>query len=134
MSARVIVADADGAVAVPIEVQHRWLSVDWIFERHGFTALDWFRKCKPALAVINLQLLDMCGARLAEKLRKGRPQVPILITSNWDGSAAERVARSLGVIGFFVKPVHPAVWDRVLEAVCPPDRLVMGETDHIAGE
>ena len=58
----------------------------------------------------------MCGAELVERLRKGLPNLLVVATSNIAGSLAERLARSLGVVAYWPKPLNADLLDQVLAA------------------
>ncbi len=113
----VLVADAAGAAAVPEVVRDHWDSIEWTFEASGTAALARLRVSRPDLAIVSLQLPDMCGTELVERLRKGLPNLPLLIISSQCGSLGERVGRSLGAIAFLFKPLDAAVLEQVLHSV-----------------
>lgn len=111
----VLLADAEGACAVPESIRERWDRLEWVCERTGTAALARVRAgVRPRLAVVNLQLPDMCGTELIERLRKGMPGLPVVAMSNSGGSLIERLARSLGVIAYLAKPLEASLIDQVL--------------------
>jgi DNA-binding NarL/FixJ family response regulator len=113
----VLVADADGDASVPQAVRDQWDHLDWCVAKSGSDSLAQIRAgVRPKVAVINLQLPDMCGAELVERLRKGLPNLLVVVTSNIDGSLAERLARSLGVVAYWPKPLNGDLLDQVLAA------------------
>ncbi|MDD4889894.1 MAG: response regulator [Phycisphaerae bacterium] len=126
-----LIADAEGAAVVPGAVRERWDCLHWVFETSGTTALARLRTgVRPQLVIINLQLPDQCGTELAERLKKGRPGLPLLVTSNVAGVLGERVARSLGVVAYLVKPLNAVVLDQVLRSVL---RMSDSAAEHAVG-
>lgn len=110
----VLVADPQGPAAVPELITEHWDSISWIFEPNGTAALTQVRLERPDLVIVNLQLPDMCGAELVERIRKGRPMQKLVVTSDVAGVLPEKVARSLGVTAYFAKPVSPNLYDSLL--------------------
>ncbi|MCG3180287.1 MAG: hypothetical protein BIFFINMI_02646 [Phycisphaerae bacterium] len=116
MKGSLLVADAAGQAAVPEVVREHWEWLEWFFETSGTAALARLRQFRPDLVIANLQLPDMCGAELVERIKRGRPNQRILVTSNTATRLSERVARTLGVVGYFPKPLDPQLFEDVLAA------------------
>ena len=116
----------------------QWHQLDWLIETSGTAGLTRVRAgFRPRLAIVNLQLPDMCGTELVERLRKGMPNLPVVVTSNSAGDLAERVARSLGVIAFLAKPVDATLLDQVLTWALRDSGVVREQTvesDSVGGE
>jgi DNA-binding response OmpR family regulator len=134
---KLFIADAEGSASVPDVVKDRWDNVVWVFETSGTAALARLRLIRPVLAMINLQLPDMCGAELIDRLKKGRPHLPLIVTSNSGTEVSERVGRSLGVMAYLTKPLDPVVLNQVLGSVLREfggviERKV--ESDTVGGE
>lgn len=138
LTATVLVADADGAAALPEVIRQRWDDVLWFFETSATTTLARLRsRVQPRLAVISLQMPDQCGADLVERIRKGRPLLPIVVTSHVSSTLPERLARTMGIIAFVPKPIDAVVFDDLLSSILHvPARLAEHAvgTDTVAGE
>ena len=114
MISEVLVIDADCEAAIPELLRAGNAQVGWVVEPNGMGGLSRLRRSRPDLVIVNLQLPDMCGTRLVERIRKGRPNQVIVVTSNSSSVLCEKVARSLGVIAYLPKPVDVQVLEAVI--------------------
>lgn len=137
MTRKLIVADAEGAAAVPEVIKERWDWVEWFFETNGTAALTRLRMVSPALLIVNLQLPDISGLELVERVRKGRPHLPVVMTDNRPSALSEGLARTHGIVAFLSKPLLPEALEPVLACVLREVGRVAGrpvESDKVGGE
>lgn len=82
----------------------------------GKQALEVAAKEKPPLAICDILLPDMMGYQLADQLRAGQPELPLIfITGVFKGGRHATEARQrYGVVAYFEKPFEAA---KLLEAV-----------------
>jgi CheY-like chemotaxis protein len=112
----VLVVDAEGRSAVPRHLREGLDDLGWLFETNGTAALGRLRLTQPDLAIVNMQLPDMTGLRLMDRIRKGRPYLPIVMTSNLGNRLSEQLARTAGVVGYFPKPLDGELLGSLVEA------------------
>ncbi|MBI2160494.1 MAG: response regulator transcription factor [Candidatus Rokubacteria bacterium] len=70
----------------------------------GSEALRVARVHPLSLAVIDVQLADMAGRELFQRLRAIDPALPVIMTTADFGAATEMDARRLGIIQYVQKP------------------------------
>jgi CheY-like chemotaxis protein len=84
----------------------------------GKRALATVAGYSPSVAIVDLEIADMTGYRLAEMLkghalRKVR-DLPLIAVAEQGGSAIDELARAAGFIGVLTKPVRPWQLRRLL--------------------
>jgi len=90
-------------------------AIDYL--EHGPNAPD----DRPSCLVLDLQMPDMDGAQLQERLQRRERQIPTVIISAWPDSEQARRALAAGARTVIAKPFAPSEWvgvvEKVLEAV-----------------
>jgi DNA-binding response OmpR family regulator len=80
-----------------------------------------------SLAVIDVQLADMAGRELFQRLRAIDPALPVVMTTADFGATIEMEARRLGVIQYVQKPFDFRRLELVARRICAmPLRLAAG--------
>jgi len=65
---------------------------------------------RPDVAVFDIRMPGLSGLDAAERLAASAPEVPVLLLTTFEEPAAIRAALRLGVRGFVLKDVEPAVF------------------------
>lgn len=81
----------------------------------GITAYELYKKEKPELLLVDLNIPGMTGLELIRKIKKEGCESKILILTAYDTSDFVRQAISLGVIDYLLKPVHRAELKEAIE-------------------
>lgn len=76
--------------------------------RDGRTALEAFDRATPSIAIVDLQMPDVTGLELTERLRArdSARNVPIIVITASGGASEWQRLSALGADGFLVKPVN----------------------------
>ena len=71
---------------------------------NGNDALDYCLKYQPNLAILDIEMPDMSGLRVAEQL-VSQTSIPFMFLTAYDTNANVNTAKDMGAIGFMVKPL-----------------------------
>ena len=105
---RVLVVDDEPMVRKTIETILKHEGHHIVTAKDGLSALEAFGEREVDIVLLDVGMPGMNGYRVAEEMRKLRPDVPILFITGWgsDDIDQERVV-SLGVDSVISKPFEP---------------------------
>jgi len=69
----------------------------------GRAAVEEFRRTKPDLTLMDLQMPDMGGAEAIRLIRKEAPDARIIVLTTYSGDMHARLALSAGAMGYLLK-------------------------------
>ena len=75
---------------------------------NGKAALESFQACAPSVVILDLEMPEMDGVRVIERIRAGgrNGDVPIIVLTGSGGAREWKQLSELGANGFLVKPVN----------------------------
>jgi PAS domain S-box-containing protein len=76
-----------------------------------------FRSDEYDLVITDMTMPNMTGADLAPRLRKIRPDIPIIICTGFSEKIDEEKAKSLGISGYIMKPILKDEISRIIRKV-----------------
>lgn len=82
-----------------------------MFASNGRDALDLARKYKPAMILLDIQMPDMNGHQVLQRLRAEREteNIPVIFVSALSEVSDEIAGLQLGSVDYLIKPVVPAL-------------------------
>jgi DNA-binding response OmpR family regulator len=81
----------------------------------GIAGLNAFRTLQPDIVITDITMPNMTGLELAEKIKKERSHVPIIILSAYSDKEKLLGAIDVGVVKYFIKPFDP---EELLNYLC----------------
>jgi len=81
----------------------------------GIAGLDAFRALQPDIVITDITMPNMTGLELAEKIKKEKSDVPIIILSAYSDKEKLLGAIDVGVVKYFIKPFDP---EELLSYLC----------------
>jgi len=84
---------------------------------NGAEALDLISKHQPDIAVLDIFMPEMDGIETAKKVMETFPYIPVVLLTTFDNPDSIRKAIEIGVAGFLLKDIEPAVFINALKAV-----------------
>jgi len=81
----------------------------------GIAGLDAFRALRPDIVITDITMPNMTGLELAEKIKKEKSDVPIIILSAYSDKEKLLGAIDVGVVKYFIKPFDP---EELLSYLC----------------
>ncbi len=72
------------------------------------SALEWFQKDPDCfdLVITDMTMPHMTGDKLAEKLMRIRPGIPVIIATGYNEKISEEIVRALGIKALIMKPFN----------------------------
>ena len=89
----------------------------------GEEGLKLFLKDRPDIVVTDIQMPNMNGLDMSEKIRQEDRDVPIIVISAYNDTSFLNRSIELGIAGYITKPVNLAKMMDVLEKALEPQRL-----------
>jgi CheY-like chemotaxis protein len=90
--------------------------------------LDLGPRCTPAAIVADLRMAPVDGVELLRRLRSLALDLPVIVITAFGEPEAHAVARELGAIASFDKPLPLATLVTLLHQVAPPPAAWTGST------
>ena len=100
---RVLAVDDEPLVIDTLNMMLRRLGFQPLLATKGEHGINIFRKDKPHITILDLDLPDMNGLDVLERIRAITPQAPVIIMTGGGTEERERRARELGVTDFLIK-------------------------------
>lgn len=119
--ALVLVVDDDSGARQAMEDVLTDEGYEVMVAENGRHALEQLQRRTPRLLLTDLEMPEIDGERLIERLRLDRPELPILVITSRLVVDAQREAERLGVRGFLNKPIDlDVLLQRVTDALGAP--------------
>jgi DNA-binding response OmpR family regulator len=114
--ARVLVVDDDLDTVHSMAMLLKTFGHEVDFAINGFAALDVARRFRPDLILLDINLPDVNGDRLARQLKfePGFEKARIIALSGCSDDATKAIALEAGCAEFCVKPLSPDTLERLL--------------------
>jgi DNA-binding response OmpR family regulator len=93
-------------------------------------ALNFCRRKRPELALLDVRLPDGSGYELCKTLRQGNPDLPVLFLSSLDSPAAVVEGLQQGGDDYVTKPFHPSELLARIAAVVRRNGRALPQEDH----
>lgn len=100
---RILVVDDESAVYGPITLMIRKLGHQAFTATRGEKAIEYFRKERPHLTILDLGLPDINGIEVFKRIHALVPDHPVIILTGAGTEEMEKEARNLGVTDFLLK-------------------------------
>ncbi len=100
---RVLAVDDEPLVIDTLNMMLRRLKFQPLLATKGEHGINIFRKDKPHITILDLDLPDMNGLDVLERIRSIAPDAPVIIMTGGGTEAREKRARELGVTDFLIK-------------------------------
>jgi len=113
----ILVADGDEAAARSIANFLLRARLRAYPTARGLEAMRLLGRFRLALAVVDVNLLDMSGHDLVRRLRAIEPVLPVVMTTGDYSPATEVEARQLGIVQYVHKPIDLQRLDRVVSRI-----------------
>ena len=113
---RVLVVDDEAPIRRLIEIALSGLGWEVFEAATGFEGLEAVRGCKPDVVLLDLNLPDMKGSELLERLR-GWSSVPVIVVSVRDSESDIVQLLNAGADDYMVKPFYTGELVARIEAV-----------------
>lgn len=84
---------------------------------NGVDALSLISEHQPDIAVLDIYMPQMDGIETAKKVMDAFPHIPVVLLTTFDNPDSIRKAIEIGVAGFLLKDIEPAVFINALKAV-----------------
>ena len=99
-----------------------------MLERNGYIvtartssieALEAFRKVKENidLVITDMTMPKMTGKELSTKIKKIKPEIPVIICTGFSDKLDEKEAKKTGIDGFINKPVTGSEFSQIIRKV-----------------
>ncbi len=115
MNDTVLIVDPDAHAYTKTET---WLRLRALRVRSATTATDAaeaVRRDDVTVVVLDVSAPGMHGFEILRQLRGRFSQLRIVVITDWEEAAVERLARRLGADAFLRKPISPSVLVRIVE-------------------
>ena len=84
---------------------------------NGAEALILISEYQPDIAVLDIYMPQMDGIETAKRVMVDFPHIPVILLTTFDNPDSIRKAIEIGVAGFLLKDIEPAVFINALKAV-----------------
>lgn len=92
-----------------------FMSVEGRYQNPG-QALDEVDSISPQVAFIDIEMPELDGMTLAEKLLEKKPSIIIVFITSWHQYAVQ--AFDLNALDYIMKPIKPERFNRMVEKIC----------------
>jgi DNA-binding response OmpR family regulator len=108
---RILVADDDRMIRLLVRMLLEQDGFKVLEAENGAEALAMTRSAKPDLLLVDLQMPDMTGYQVLQKMLADPAQasIPVIVLTSESGSAVESQVLDMGAEDFLAKPFKPEV-------------------------
>jgi len=121
---RILLVDDNRDLSESLATLLRLNGHDVAIASEGPSALQMVEKLHPDLALIDIGLPGMSGYQLAQRLRANGCTARLIAVTGYGGREERQRALDAGFDDHFVKPIEPAILDRL---ICPDREYVVGK-------
>lgn len=101
--ARILAVDDDVKIRDLLDTLLRRKGHQVLTAEHGQKGIDVFRRERPDITILDLEMPNMNGIEVLRQIRQIDPQAPVIILTGAGTEAFEKQARDLGVTHFLAK-------------------------------
>jgi len=126
--AKILIVDDEPMVIRLLKTILMRLDHEVLTANGGEAALRVFRKHRPEVTILDLNMSDMNGIEVLKGIRAADRQVPVIVWSGAGTKALEREAQKLGVAEFLQKGVSLHELGQALKRACGARAAYQSET------
>ena len=124
MSIKLLIADGQEVARLGLRNFVAGTEIDVVAEATtGTQAVELASSCQPDVVLMSIQMPGEDGLAALKRIRRNRPELPVIMMANRDHSAHFAQAHTLGASGYLLKDVGPDALRATVRAAAAGEQL-----------